>query len=96
MRNNAEDIALVQAAGFHVDDDNALLSENIPTKEPGDEDISGAQGWRWNGLDQRKSVGAINNRPSSNGILQNALFAMSYVEMFFMLFHRPFIKNMII
>mmetsp|Transcript_7125 Transcript_7125/g.8193 ORF Transcript_7125/g.8193 Transcript_7125/m.8193 type:complete len:136 (+) Transcript_7125:126-533(+) len=33
MGNNAEDIALVQAAGFHVDDDNAPLLENIPVRE---------------------------------------------------------------
>ena len=39
MRNNAEDIALVQAAGFYVDDDNAPLPENIATKEQGDKDV---------------------------------------------------------
>ena len=41
MGNRSEDIAMVSAAGFDIDDDNAPLPENIP--ELGEKDRYGGE-----------------------------------------------------
>jgi len=95
MGNRAEDIAMVRAAGFVVDDDNDPLPENVPP--PRDQPQRGRhQSWGWSGLDERKNIGAQNVRPSIVGLSANSMACMSYVGMFFMFFPRAFIENIII
>jgi len=95
MGNRAEDIAMVRAAGFVVDDDNDPLPENIPPLTIEDQ-AQQQHDWGWSGLDERKNMGAQNVRPSIVGLSSNSMACMSYVGMFFMFFPRAFIENVMI
>ena len=55
--NHAEDIALVQAMGFMVDNDNEPAPENVP-QQGGNNANEEEQTWGWTGADQRKLFGA--------------------------------------
>ena len=89
MGNRAEDIAMVRAAGFVVDDDNDPLSEIIPPLTIEDQ-AQQQHDWGWSGLDERKNMGAQNVRPSIVGLSSNSMACMSYVGMFFYVFSSGF------
>ena len=69
MGNNAEDIGLVKAGGFDVDDDNQCLPENEPeseadmkkrSKNSDDALKENKQQWGWNGIDERQCMNGFN------------------------------------
>ena len=67
-QNRAEDIALVRAMGFEVDDDNEPAPENIPVADAPLFRLGGGlhegQEWGWDGIDQRATLGgAMYNGP---------------------------------
>ena len=47
MANRLEDLSLVGAAGFDIDDDNAPLPENVPQENEGVEDGGEQQRHDW-------------------------------------------------
>ena len=100
MRNRADDIAQVRASGFDVDDDNDCLPENRPSRDPKDKNKDKEQGtqqkWGWDGLDQRKNIGAQDHRPSIKGLTANSFQSISYVGLFFMMFKKSFIENVML
>jgi hypothetical protein len=61
LRNNAsaEDMALLRAEGFDIDDDNEPAPENIPDLIARDGTVvnNDQQEWGWSGIDNRKSNG---------------------------------------
>ena len=57
--NQIEDIAMVQAQGLMVDDDNDPAPENVPEPSAPLPDIT-EEPWGWNGQDHRKIFGAQN------------------------------------
>jgi hypothetical protein len=60
-QNWAEDIALIRAMGFEVDDDNEPAPENIPPPDMPlfmiGGDLHEGQEWGWDGIDQRAGLG---------------------------------------
>jgi len=68
-QNRTEDIALVRAMGFEVDDDNEPAPENVPADDAPlfrlGEGLFEGQEWGWDGIDQRATLGgAMYNGPS--------------------------------
>ena len=96
MGNRTEDIAQMRASGFDVDDDNDCLPENRPSKDPKNKERDTEQKWGWNGLDQRKNIGAQDHRPGIKGLTANSFLAISYVGLFFMMFKRAFIEDVML
>ena len=97
-QNRAEDIALVRAMGFEVDDDNEPAPENIPA--PDAPLLEGGalregQEWGWDGFDQRAQLGgAMYNGPSfADGWTPKR---KTFLEIFLHLFPLEFFTNVII
>jgi hypothetical protein len=97
-QNRAEDIALVQAMGLEVDDNNEPAPENIPAPNAPLLDLGAlckGQEWGWDGFDQWALLGgAMYNSP---------LFAdgwtpkrKTFLEIFLHLFPLEFFTNVII
>lgn len=92
--SRAEDIALVRAQGFEVDDDNEPVEENVPSEpssQPGG--LFPGQRWGWDGIDRR----AINMRQ-----LEDALFlnwtptSESYLNIFLFCLPLYWVKDVLL
>jgi len=98
-QNRAEDIALVRAMGFEVDDDNEPAPENIPVADAPLFRLGGGlhegQEWGWDGIDQRAMLGgAMYNGPSfADGWTPQR---KTFLEIFLHLFPLEFLTNVIV
>ena len=97
-QNRAEDIALVRAMGFEVDDDNEPAPENVPAPDAPPVEMGAlreGQDWGWDGFDQRASLGgAMYNGPSfADGWSPKR---KTFLEIFLHLFPLEFFTDVII
>ena len=94
-QNRAEDIALVRAMGFEVDDDNEPALENIPAPDAPQVGLREGQDWGWDGFDQRASLGgAMYNNPSfADGWTPQR---KTFLDIFLHLFPLEFFTNVIV
>jgi hypothetical protein len=98
-QNRAEDIALVWAMGFEVDDYNEPAPENIPVADAPLFRLGGGlhegQEWGWDGIDQWAPLGgAMYNEPSfTDGWTPQR---KTFVEIFLHLFPLKFFTNVIV
>ena len=96
-RNVWEDIALVRAMGFMVDDDNNPAPENIPViAENVQLDVNNNQTWGWNGANQRALFGAENNQPKFSGLDSTFWEVVSFTRVFLLLFPRTLVEKVIL
>ena len=94
-QNCGEDIAMVRAMGFMVEDDNDPAPENIP--EPGGSVTDGVtQTWGWSGADQRSLFGATDHQPKMKTVRGILLETITYPAMFLLLFPRLFLEDVIL
>ena len=95
--NVREDIALVQAMRFMVDDDNNPAPENIPENGgKAHNNTNNNQTLRWKGADQRAIFGAENSKPKFPGLDTTFWEVVSFTRVFQLLFSRPLIENVIL
>ena len=102
--NRAEDIAMVRGMGLDVDDDNEPSVENIPPQHATPQQRSTIErnytheevGWGWSGIDHRKSLNIQDQNPAIKGFTGESVTQLSFVGMFFTLFPRTYIENVII
>ena len=92
--NVAEDISLVCALGFMVEDDNDPAPENIPQAALPN-DLYDGQSWGWGGVDQQALFGAQNNRPKLNRMSRLVLELLTTTTMFLIFFLQSFLENVI-
>ena len=95
-----EDIENVRAMGFSVDDDNEPAPENIPqngnTPERSNEGFYNGQEWGWAGFCNRKREGGIREKAKLNGLSNETLFGLNYVEIFLLMMPRDFIETIML
>ena len=70
LQGTAEDMAMMEGLGFHVDNDNEPAPENVPDQGVQEEECSGTdnglcagQSWGWDGICDRRSHGFDNAMP---------------------------------
>jgi hypothetical protein len=83
-----EDVSLLLAEGFDVDDDNQPAPENIPTA--GEMTTGMQQRWGWNGICNRKAAGIQNPPAMMNNATESDIKSMTLLSMFLWLFSNDF------
>ena len=93
---------MLRGMGLDVDDDNEPSPENVPV-DPSLPTVTSDKnyvyeglGWGWSGIDHRKTLNVHDTKPSLKGIIGDAVHHLSFVGMFFLLFPRRFIQEVII
>ena len=79
--------------GFGVDDDNDLVSENIPVEDEqgpreNDEGLYAGQSWGWSGFCNRKKEGGVRKKAKINGVNGVVLESIRLIDMFLMMVQR--------
>ena len=97
--NRAEDIALVRAMGFEVDDDDEPAPENIPADDEHlfrlGGDLHDGQEWGWDGIDQRAGLlGGMYHQPTFANSWSPQ--GKSFVEIFLHLFPVRFVETVMV
>jgi hypothetical protein len=98
-QNRAEDIALVRAMGFEVDDDDEPAPENIPADDERlfrlGGDLHDGQEWGWDGIDQRAGLlGGMYHQPTFANSWSPQ--GKSFVDIFLHLFPVRFVETVMV
>ena len=90
--NHSDDIAMVRAQGFIVDNNNEHAPENIPEGTTTESSTPNGK-WRWNRQCYRKLIGAQNLQPKLNIVSGIHLDVLGYVAMFLIFLPNVFVET---